>query len=338
VPEADLKTVYDAIVVGSGAAGGMAVHVLTSHGMKVLLIEAGKQLNLEQELQSMRWPYDHPRRGRIPADHYALSAGDYRQQPPYGRGRRFSRYNTVHSYVQGGCSSDYGKNIVVNEKEHPYTGTPYAWVRARCVGGKSNIWGRLALRLSDYDFKAASRDGHGEDWPISYRDIEPYYDKVDLYLGISGVNENLPQPARQHLPEADQAQLRRGEAAAVARQDGPRADALPRRRDDRRAPAQQVPQPLLWTRRLQPAQRRLRHSRRLRLAHGTDCAGDGHRQPHAARQRRGIRGAGQQRHGQGARGDVAPHRRCITTIFSSVISCTAYFGPSLPKPLSLTPP
>lgn len=197
MPEVDVKTVYDAIVVGSGAAGGMAAHVLTSHGLKVLLLEAGRQLNLEQELQSMQWPYDHPRRGYMPADHYALSAKDYREGPPYGRGRRFGRYNAVHSYVQGWSASDYSKNIVVNEKENPYTGTPYAWVRARCVGGKSNIWGRLALRLSDYDFKAASRDGFGQDWPISYKDIEPYYDKVDLYLGISGVKENLP-----HLPDS----------------------------------------------------------------------------------------------------------------------------------------
>jgi choline dehydrogenase-like flavoprotein len=64
--------------------------------------------------------------------------------------------------------------------------------RARCLGGKTNIWGRLALRLSDYDFKAKSHDGYGEDWPISYKDIAPYYDRVDQYLGISGVRENLP--------------------------------------------------------------------------------------------------------------------------------------------------
>jgi choline dehydrogenase-like flavoprotein len=99
--------------------------------------------------------------------------------------------------VQGWSGPDYSKNIVVNEKEHPYTGTNYAWVRARCLGGKTNIWGRLALRLSDYDFKAKSRDGYGEDWPISYKDIEPYYDRVDRYLGISGVNENLP-----YLPDS----------------------------------------------------------------------------------------------------------------------------------------
>ena len=95
--------------------------------------------------------------------------------------------------MQGWSGSDYSKNIVVDEKDHPYTGTNYAWVRARLLGGKTNIWGRLALRLSDYDFKAKSHDGYGEDWPISYTDIAPYYDKVDLYLGISGVKENLPQ-------------------------------------------------------------------------------------------------------------------------------------------------
>ena len=85
---------------------------------------------------------------------------------------------------------------MVNEQDHPYTGTNYAWMRARLVGGKTNIWGRLALRLSDLDFKAKSHDGYGKDWPISYADIAPYYDKVDLYLGISGHPENLP-----HLPD-----------------------------------------------------------------------------------------------------------------------------------------
>src|SRR5256884_6580042 len=78
------------------------------------------------------------------------------------------------SYVGGWGGSDYVKNILVDEKDHPYTGTKYAWVRARCLGGKTNIWGRLALRLSDYDFKAKSHDGYGEDWPISYADLEPY--------------------------------------------------------------------------------------------------------------------------------------------------------------------
>ena len=70
-------------------------------------------------------------------------------------------------------------------------------MRARGLGGKTNIWGRLALRMSDLDFKAKSHDGYGEDWPISYADVEPYYDKVDLYLGIAGFRENLP-----YLPDS----------------------------------------------------------------------------------------------------------------------------------------
>lgn len=194
-PEVDLKKTYDAIVVGSGAAGGMAAQVLTSHGMKVLMLEAGKKLDIDKELKSTEWPYDHKRRGEMPPDSHALSLNEYNiRQPPYAAD---SQAKHVYSYVQGWGGSDYSKNIVVDEKDHPYTGTNYAWVRARLLGGKTNIWGRLALRLSDLDFKAKSHDGYGEDWPISYKDIAPYYDKVDLYLGISGVKENLP-----HLPDS----------------------------------------------------------------------------------------------------------------------------------------
>src|ERR1051325_7311003 len=194
-PEANLSTVYHAIVVGAGAAGGMAAHVLTSRGLRVLLLEAGKKLNIDKELKSTEWPYDHPRRGEMPPDSHALVPNEYTiRQPPYAKGLP---YNHVYSYVQGWGGADYSKNIVVDERDHPYTGTNYAWVRARCLGGKTNIWGRLALRLSDFDFKAKSHDGYGEDWPISYADLAPYYDKVDLYLGISGFKENLP-----HLPDS----------------------------------------------------------------------------------------------------------------------------------------
>jgi choline dehydrogenase-like flavoprotein len=193
--EIDLTQTYDAIVVGSGAAGGMAAHVLTSHGMKVLLLEAGKKLDIEQELRSMEWPFDHPRRGELPPGSHSLTLNEYTiRQPPYGPG--FEKDKKLYSYI-GSYTKDYGKNILVDERENPYTGTNFAWVRARCLGGKTNIWGRLALRLSDYDFKAKSRDGYGEDWPISYSDLAPYYDKVDLYLGISGVPEHLP-----HLPDS----------------------------------------------------------------------------------------------------------------------------------------
>jgi len=193
--EVDLKPIYDAVVVGSGAAGGMAAYVLTSHGFKVLLLEAGKYQDTSKILHSMEWPYDHPRRGNKPPDYHALTVNEYniRQQVAAEK----SPYPNVQSYVQGWSGTDYSKTLVVDEKQNPYTGTRYAWVRSRAVGGKTNIWGRLALRLSDYDFKAKDRDGYGENWPISYSDIEPYYDKVDLYLGISGHPEGLP-----YLPDS----------------------------------------------------------------------------------------------------------------------------------------
>jgi len=193
--DVDLSVTYDAVVVGSGAAGGMAAHVLTSQGMKVLLLEAGKKIDINSELRSMEWPYDHPRRGEAPPGYHAIRFNEYNvRKPPYATKSAFKH---VFSYVGGWGGSDYVKNILVDEKDHPYTGTKYAWVRARLLGGKTNIWGRLALRLSDYDFKGKTHDGYGEDWPISYADIEPYYDKVDLYLGISGHKENLP-----HLPDS----------------------------------------------------------------------------------------------------------------------------------------
>jgi choline dehydrogenase-like flavoprotein len=176
--------------------------------MDVLLLEAGKKLEIESELRSMEWPYDHPRRGDMPFSAHALSLNEYNvRQPPYAKGLP---WKTVYSYVQGWEGSDYSKNILVDEKDHPYTGTNYAWVRARVLGGKTNIWGRLALRLSDYDFKAKSHDGYGEDWPISYADLAPYYDRVDDYLGICGHPEGLA-----HLPDSRFQRTSRLNAAEV---------------------------------------------------------------------------------------------------------------------------
>ena len=110
--EADLTRTYDAIVVGSGAAGGMAAHVLTEAGLEVLLLEAGRKLDLEAELKSMEWPYDHPRRGQMPYDRHGLSFNEYNfRKPPYAEG---SPYLKVHSYVQTWSGTDYSKNIVVD--------------------------------------------------------------------------------------------------------------------------------------------------------------------------------------------------------------------------------
>ena len=187
----DLTKTYDVLVVGSGAAGGMAAQVLTGHGLDVLMLEAGVQVDFEEEVRSMEWPYHHPRRGKLAPDTYVLNELDYKRlKPPYAQS--LGRYTNVVSWQQLGEGPDYTKKFFVNEKDHPYTGTNFSWVRSRALGGKTNVWGRLALRLSDYDFKAASRDGYGDDWPIGYDDIAPYYDKVDRYLGISGVTENLP--------------------------------------------------------------------------------------------------------------------------------------------------
>ena len=111
-PEVDLNNTYDAVVIGSGAAGGMAAHVLTSKGLKVLLLEAGKKLPIEQELRSMEWPYDNPYRGSLPPDHHSLSFNEYTiRRPPYGPGIEKSKH--LHSYIG---NSDYTKNIVVDER------------------------------------------------------------------------------------------------------------------------------------------------------------------------------------------------------------------------------
>jgi glucoside 3-dehydrogenase (cytochrome c) catalytic subunit len=181
---------FDVIVVGSGAAGGMAAFQLATAGVKVLLLEAGRMLDPTREYRTMEWPYASLRRGRLPADEYALGAAEYNLiERPYGTAGRFEKYRKLLSY----SGNTFNHNWMVDEKQNPTTGTQYAWVRARVLGGKTNLWGRVALRMSDYDFKAASRDGFGDDWPISYADISPYYDKVDTLLGISGTRENLPQ-------------------------------------------------------------------------------------------------------------------------------------------------
>lgn len=188
----DLLRRYDAIVVGSGAAGGMAAWVLTQRGLDVLLLEAGRRENVEEQLRSTEWPYEHPHRARLDPRYHALTRNEYTvRDRPYARGLP---HDKVVSYVGG---SDYRKDLVVDERQHPTTGTPYAWVRSRLLGGKTHLWGRLALRFSDVEFKAASLDGYGEDWPISYADVAPYYDRVDRLLGIVGHVENLP-----HVPDS----------------------------------------------------------------------------------------------------------------------------------------
>ena len=181
---------FDVIVVGSGAAGGMAAFQLATAGVDVLMLEAGRLLDERREYRTMEWPYASPRRGRLPTDERAIDVAEYSfLDRPYGLHPSFAKYRKVGSYA----ANTFTRNWVVDEKQHPTTGTPYAWVRAQVLGGKTNFWGRGALRYGPLEFKAASLDGFDVDWPISYEDVAPYYDRVDRLLGCSGTTEGLVQ-------------------------------------------------------------------------------------------------------------------------------------------------
>src|SRR6056300_359461 len=157
------KKVYDVIIVGSGAGGGMATKVLSEAGLKVAVVEAGPffdPANPEQQTQ-LKWPYESPRRG-----------------------------SSIHRSF-GDFDALYGGWDIEGE---PYTnveGTQFDWFRARMLGGRTNHWGRISLRFGPLDFKSKSRDGVGEDWPIGYEDVKPYYDKVDKLIGIFGSKEGI---------------------------------------------------------------------------------------------------------------------------------------------------
>ncbi len=181
---------WDVIVVGSGAAGGMAAFQLATAGIKVLMLEAGRMLDHKAEYRTMEWPYASPRRGRLPLDHRPIGVAEYSfLDRPYAANPQMAKYAKVTSYA----GNTFTRNWVVNEKEHPTTGTPYSWVRARVLGGKTNFWGRGALRYGPLQFDAARLDGYDVDWPIRYSDVSPYYDKVDVLLGCSGTKEGLDQ-------------------------------------------------------------------------------------------------------------------------------------------------
>ena len=179
---------WDAIIVGSGAAGGMASFQLAMNGLKVLCLEAGRMIDHRREYRTMEWSYSSKRRSRLPPDMRALNVAEYNfLDRPYANDASFAAKKKVSSYA----GNTFTRNWVVNEKEHPTTGTPYSWVRARILGGKTNFWGRVAIRYGPLQFQAASRDGFDIDWPIGYEDVSPYYDKVDRLLGVSGTREGL---------------------------------------------------------------------------------------------------------------------------------------------------
>lgn len=162
--------VFDAVVVGSGATGGWAAKVLTEGGMKVAMVEAGGKVSPKDFTEhTQAWQY--PLLGQSPK---------VIQDRP----------------IQGQCYACREGNYkwFVNDKENPYVqAKPFNWIRMRVVGGRSLSWGRQSYRMSDLDLKAASHDGYGDDWPISYADLVPFYEKVERYVGISGLAENLPQ-------------------------------------------------------------------------------------------------------------------------------------------------
>ena len=171
-----MQSIYDAIVVGSGATGGWAAKELTEKGLRVIMLEAGRKLEPKDDYKMLAFPYDMKYRGLIPQTTL------YKERQP----------------TQSKCYAcdEYGHHFFVDDKDNPYTtaeGKPFDWIRGRQVGGRTLMWGRQSYRLSDYEFKAASRDGYGEDWPISHAELAPYYERVERFVGISGSTESLPQ-------------------------------------------------------------------------------------------------------------------------------------------------
>ncbi len=155
--------VYDVVIIGSGAGGGMAAKRLSEQGLTVAIIEAGPFFDPKNPAQKtqMKWPWESPRRG-------ASSVRDF-----------------------GDFDMAYGGWDIEGE---PYTtkdDTEFEWFRSRMLGGRTNHWGRISLRFGPDDFKKKNIDGLGENWPIGYEDVKPYYDKVDKLIGIFGSKENI---------------------------------------------------------------------------------------------------------------------------------------------------
>ena len=157
---------YDVIVVGSGAAGGQTAYTLTMAGAKVLMLEAGRHYDPAQETPMFQIESQAPLRG--------VST----PEKPWG---------FYDATVDGGWTVP-GEPFTNASREKS---RQFTWWRSRMLGGRTNHWGRIALRNGPYDFKMRSRDGLGADWPISYDEVAPYYDKVEMLIGVYGSNEGL---------------------------------------------------------------------------------------------------------------------------------------------------
>jgi choline dehydrogenase-like flavoprotein len=156
---------YDVCLIGSGAGGGTAAKVLTEGGLNVVLLEAGPPVTPEKDFKMLMWPYELPHRGIGVGGRAAENFGEF-----------------------------LAPNGAWNIEGEPYTSAPgsnFQWFRSRIVGGRTNHWGRIALRFAPIDFKSGTRDGLGDDWPITYEDLAPYYDKVESYIGVFGTRENV---------------------------------------------------------------------------------------------------------------------------------------------------
>ncbi len=181
------KTQYDAVIVGSGASGGWTAKVLSEAGLHVAVLDCGR-----------------PQRDQDFREHVPVFDLNYRNLK---FGEPVSAVIRRTRPVQGQCyaCTEYNYEWFANDHDEPYTtapGMPYSWFgRLRVVGGRTNVWGRLCFRLSDLDFQAASHDGFGENWPISYRDVAPFYDIVERYVGVTGMREgNDVVPDGHYLP------------------------------------------------------------------------------------------------------------------------------------------
>ncbi len=187
-------TDYDVLIIGSGASGGTAARELTRRGIKCLMLDAGPAVDFDRDRGTKR-AYELPYRG-------------------FGRPGRFPHITQA---------SEFNANVWADEKQNPYTydpSSPYYWVRVRLVGGKTLVWGRASWRLSDYEFKGRDHDGFGDNWPLSYQDLAPYYDRAEPLLRVSGRKEGFRQiPDGVFLEDAsaDSESMQRFIAAARAK-------------------------------------------------------------------------------------------------------------------------